>query len=265
MTDSVTNDKTYFKLGAVVDHALEVDLRLSVAHYFRRYLASAKWYYSQLAVNHACHDVKTVLLDVSDTLTVTLPADCVRATKVGIPYGQYIVTLAVNADLSKIDRTLGNPEFVTSGPPGQLPNGINIENYGGYWFMNHGGRALFSVGGGLPNRGFYTIVDRADGCKEMLLDEGVDSSQIYVEYITSGVNPCGETILNPNTAEAVRRHLIHFYHKSKTGRDRDQSAIILSGRELWDAEQIVKASRNDLDPETLVIITRKYYRLTSKI
>lgn len=264
MSEPVDILRKYFKLASIVDTFLNTDVDLSVAHYFQKYLSVAKWYYIQLSVNHF-QDVKTVLVDVSDVLTCTLPVDCVSVTKVGEPWGQYVRTLGVNDDLSRFDRTLGNPEWIYSGPPDQLPNGTDVTAYGGYEFGNYGGRTLYSIGGGLPGKGFYKVVACENGCKEILLDIGVCTSQVYVEYITSGINPCGETVCTPQVAEAVRKHLVHHFEKTRKDGGKSEAAIVRTGRELYHAECLVKASKNDLDPSTLLATTRKYYRLTAKI
>jgi hypothetical protein len=262
--ETVDLARKYFKLSAIVDTVLTIDLDLSVSHFFQKYLTAAKWYYVQLSVNHV-QDVKTELLDVSDVLTVTLPVHAVMATKIGEPWGQYVRTLGVNADLSLADRTLGNPEFIYTGSPDMIPNGTNVLAYGGYEFANYGGRSLFSIGGGLPSKGFYKMRTCEDGVKELMLDVGVCTSQVYVEYITTGLNPCGETICTPSVGEAVRKYLNHHFEKTRRDGGKTEAAIFRTGKELYHAEAIVKATRNDLDPEALTLISRKYYRLTNKI
>ncbi len=261
--DIIDINKTYFKLAAVVDQVLN-EQDLSVSHNYKRFLAAGKWYAVQLFTKYACKGVKTELLDISDTRTCIIPVDAIQVTKVGEPWYQYARTLALNDGLMLTDRTTVSPQWTDLGNPDILPNGTDVTQYGGYWFQNYGGKSLFSFGGGLPSRGFYKIVDREGNGKEMLLDEGVCTSQIYVEYITAGISPNEETILNPFTAEAVRKYLIHWYETVR--RDgRSEAAIFRTGQEHWDAECTVKASRNDLSPENVLATTRKYYRLTNKI
>jgi hypothetical protein len=263
-TEAVDVNQKYFKLASCVDLFLSVDVDLSVSHYFQKYLTVAKAYLVELRTEHA-QDVKTELLDVSDVLTVQLPVSTVSVSKVAEPWGQYIRTLAVNDQLSLTDRTLGNPEFIYSGPPDQLPNGTDITNYGGYEFSNYGGRTLFSIGGGLPSKGFYRMKTCEDGCKELYLDVGVCQPQVYVEYITTGLSPCSETFLNPFEFKAVRKALNHHWEKTRKDGGKTEAAIFRTGQELYHAEAVVRASKNSMSPEDVVQITRKYFRLTPKI
>lgn len=255
----------YLKLASICDTFLTIDVDLSVSHYFQKYLTAAKWYLMTLKTAHA-QDVKTVLLEISDTLTATAPSDYVNWCVVSENFGQYIRTLGVNGDLSLADRSLGNPEWVYGGPPDQLPNGTDLTAYGGYELANYGGRSLWSVGGGLPAKGFFRIRKCEDGSREFMFDVGVcASSQIYLEYISYGFNACGETICNPYEAEAVRKFLNHHFEKTRKDGGKSESAIFRTGQELYHAEAIVRASRSDLDPATLLLTTRKHYRMSNKI
>lgn len=264
MSSEIDINKKFFSLSAIVDTFLNVDVELSVAHYFQKYLTAAKWYLVTLKTAHA-QDAKTVLLDISDVLTVTLPPDFVNWVLIAEPYGQYLRTLGVNNKLAKTERVFENMDWVYSGPPGQLPNGVDVTAYGGYELANYSGGHLFSLGGGLPSKGFFRIVER-EGTKEILLDVGsVCGSQLYLEYICAGFNPCGTTVLNPFEAEAVRKFLNHHFEKTRKDGGKTEAAIFRTGQELYHAEAIVRASKNDLDPDTMLAVTRSYYRLTNKI
>jgi hypothetical protein len=258
-TQSVDIKDTYFKMAAIVDQFCN-SMDLSVNHYFQKYLSLAKWGYVQLGLKTA-NEPKTVLLDVSDVYTVTLPGDAIDWTKIAEPYYQYVKTLSVNSDLSKQDRTVGNPQFTNGVPPGWLPNGIDIRAYGGYEFANYGGSSLFSVGGGLPNIGHFTTKRNNSGCIEILLDSSITCPQVYVEYIGLPINPCGETYVSPYVAEWVRLFLNHEFEKNPVGRQRTQADIIRTGRELWHQEMVTRAAFNGIDRETFLTLTRKYYRL----
>jgi hypothetical protein len=120
------------------------------------------------------------------------------------------------------------------------------------------------MGGGLPHRGHYKIVTRPGGVKEILLDAGIPAEELYIEYIGLGVNPCGETILEPYWGEWLRASLHHDYERFRSPAQRSESAINRTGRELWHQEQVLRGRTNSFDPKTLLMITRKSYRLTPK-
>lgn len=249
------------KVSSIVDMACH-RLGLSVNHYFRLFLEIALWETVQLKLDRA-NEPKTVLLNVSDVNTVRIPPDAIDWTKVGIPYGQYVKTIGINGDLSKIDRTLGTPEFSYSVSPGWLPNGTSIQEYGGgFEFLNYGGRSIYAIGGGLPHEGHFQVVKRS-GYQEILLDGNVGSSQIYLEYIGLGINPCGETVLDPYIADYILKAILYVYEVERNPK-KTMAMIQLRGREKAHAFALVSGRTNSIDKDTLLLLTRKGYRLTNK-
>jgi hypothetical protein len=253
----------FFKAAALVDKYC-IDRDLPVDKYFNKFLSRLLFGIVDLKMD-AANDVITVLLPISDVNTVTLPENYVNWVKIGIPYGQYVKTLCINDDLSTQDRTLGNPEFSKEYPPGWLPNGTDISDYGGYYFSNYGGDSLFSIGGGLPQSGHIKVVQRPGSVYEILLDAGIPAENLYVEYIGLGINPCGETVLSPMLGEWAISYLDHQYERFMPPAQRSETAIQRTGRELWHQEQKVRGRTQTLTPDDLLRITRRSYRLTNKV
>lgn len=256
---------TFMSIAAISEMAC-IDLDLSIAHYLQKFIAWAKWGYSQLTLDVGQEPV-TVLLPISDVCTVTLPAGCVDVVSVGIPWGQYAKTLSVCDDLMKTDRTTENWNPSKSFPPGELPNGTNFSEYGGYVFPNYGGRALFSIGGGLPQRGHYTIKKSQGGtCQELLLDAGLPCTEVYITYIGLVGAACGTTMVHPYMADYIREYLHFQWEKFGKRLDKSEAAIQRVGRDLWDQEMKVRGRINsDLTPKELLRIGRKNYRLTNHV
>jgi hypothetical protein len=259
---TLTKEEEYFSMASIVDMCCN-DLDISVAHYFQKFLNWGLYGLVQLKMDTA-NCVKPLVLPVSDVLTCTLPADAIDITFVGVLYGQYVKELGREDSLSKLDRTVANFNPSKRYPPGYLPNGIGSEAYTP--FANYSGRALFSVGGGLPHRGHYTIVERG-GCKELLLDHvHHDCNEIYIEYIGLGISNCNEdTIVGPYLSEYVRQYIHHQYAKFGKGANKTEAEIVRTGRELWHAEMVVRGRVNQISPIDLKIINRRNYRLTNKI
>lgn len=260
--DIVQAQNTWFKLSAICDLACHL-CGVPVSHYFNRMLEMGKWELIQFKMDRA-NQPKTVLLPVSDVNTVKLPADCVDWTKIGVEEGQFVKTIGINAELSTIDRTLTQPQFSQRVSPGWLPNGTSITEYGnGFEFMNYGGVSLNGVGGGLPHEGHFQVVDR-DGFKEILLDGNLGCTQLYVEYITLGLNPCGETIVNPYIADYVLKALLFFY-ESRINPKANEASIARHGREKSHAYTIASGRTFGIDKDTLLLLTRRNYRLTPQV
>lgn len=251
----------YSKLSSIVDHACIV-LELSVNHYYNKFLAIACWELTELKLDVA-NEVKTVRLPISDVNTCTLPPDCVDWTKIAVEDGQFVRTLSINGDLSKIDRTLGDPVFSHSVSPGWLPNGLSVGNYlPGFEFSNYGGQALFAQGGGLPQDGQFQVVRKLNGCKEILLAHQMNCTELYVEYISLGINPCGETIVNPYLKDYVLKAIFCRYEERQNP-TRTEASIRRCQQDLAFAEVKVRGRVSTLTLEGVLCASRKGFRLTA--
>lgn len=251
-------------MAAIVDQCC-IDLELPNDKFFNKLLSWGLFEYVNIKLDTDYQPI-TELLRVSDVNTVRVPANWVAVTKIGIPVGQYISVLSICEELSAQERLPNQPQFSASAPPGTLPNGVDIGNYGGlYSFSNFCGRTLWGASGGLPKRGHYKMVRRQNGEFEILLDAGLSMQQVYVEGIALGVNANGSTICHPYLADFVRKAVHHNYQKFLRGPEKLLSEIERTGREMWDAEMKVRGRTSNLDRATLLTIMRKNYRLTPAI
>lgn len=259
---NVDPTREFFKLGSVCDQ-VAIDLDLSTSHYFQKFLSWACILVMDLKLDAAA-DIKTVILPISDVCTCDLPGDFQQWSKVGIKSNQYIKILAVNDDLDSSPRTVDtwNPTFNV--PPGFLPNGTSMDQYGAWIFSNHGGRSLVAYGGGLPQVGQFKVVKCADGCKQLLLDAGIQATEIVLEYIGIGISACSETVIDPIMYEYIRTGLHFNWAKFGKRIDKSEAEIQRLGRDLWHQEMKVRGRQDPVTPTDLLRIARKNYRLTAK-
>jgi hypothetical protein len=257
------NKNNYNKLSAIVDQFLiENDLHNGM---FPKSLAWAMRGLRELSLDVA-QDVKTELLDVTDRKTVILPDSFCDWVKVAAQKGQYAITLGVNADLTSLPRTINSPSV--SGLLSQhLPNGISFDAYssafGGYQFLNFNGSTVFGIGSGLPAKGYFKVLD--DGCcKQLLMDYDYSLSKVYLEYITDGIDPCGETVVSPYFYDYLIKYISHEYEK-KNNPKASESSIFRTGEDVYWAEKRIRSRKNNLDPKTLLDLTRQETRLTPHI
>lgn len=257
MSDIIQPEHQWFKLSSIVDTACG-RLGISVNHYFQRLLGFAKWELIQLKIDRA-NEVKTVLLPVSDNFVVQVPSDCLDYVKVGVPDGQFVKTIGVNAKLMRLDRSDNQISFSRSFTPGMIPNGTSIESYTGN-FVNYGGRALPTSGGGLPQEGHFQFVSRS-GYKEILLDGNLCTDEIYLEYVGLGINPCGETIVNPSISDYLLKKVLEIYEEEIEPKATEAS---IERRKRASAEAFIKVSgrTNSVSPDDLYNIVRAAVRLT---
>ncbi len=259
--DLINTTDQYNKISSIVDHVIESHNYTQA--YFAKFLGFAKWGFKELKLDQA-QEVKTVRKTISDTKTVTLD-NCVDWTKISVPIGQYLKTLSVNAKLSKEERTLGNPPLTEQWPLDSLPNGLDFGSYGGYFFANYNGHSLFSVGGGVPAEGVFQVVNRGGGVKEILLDVPLNATELVIEIISDGINVCGETICDAYLSDYVKKYIEHEIERTRPVRERNESAIYRTGREVADAETKVRGRTSNLRPQDMIDISRRYYAIRSKV
>lgn len=254
------NNADYNKVSAIVDHFL-IKKGLT-EHYYNWVLAMMLWHLRELKLDSA-QEPKTVLLTVTDRKTVILPGDCVDVILVACKIGQYAVTLGVNDKLTLLDRQPNSNDFVNGLLSQNLPNGLNFASYGGYNAFNFNGSSVPCFGTGFVAKGSFRIHE-VNGIKEILLDYDYPYTEVYVEYITDGFDPCGETIVNAYLADYCLKGA-EFSWEEEKNQSRTEASIYRKGKELNDARKLVRARNNNLDPQTLLNISRQQTRFTAKI
>lgn len=254
-------DNTRFnKVASIVEQWL-IDNDLS-NHWFNKYLSQAIRALEEINLD-VSGKAKCGIFPVTDRKTVVLPGDYEDYIVIGIPRGQYFTPLSLNASLRLDPRAKNRSDLITGLLSQHLPNGTNMNSYTGYYSFNYGGAAMGLDSGALPSKGSFRIIDRGD-CKEIALDYDFLGKELYVEWITDGFDPCGETIVPAYLKDYVIKWLEDFFERknnpkaSEASRDR-------TGRALAAAVRKVRARYNDLTPETMLAIERANTRLTPRM
>ena len=251
----MTDNRKYWTIGAIVDHWIASNDLSS--NFFKKGLAWGLWGLRELNLD-IFQDVKICSLEVTERKTVTLPPDCVDPVLVAVQRGQYLVTLAVNDDLSKLQRDgteTANAMLLSQNPP----NGIDMQAYSGYNL----GNGMFSLGHGLPSQRHFQVVQR-DACKELVLDLNFACTHVYLEYISDGFDPNGETVVTPYFADYILKYIEHEYEK-KNNPNKTESSIRRMAQDLAFAVTIVRGRVNQIDKATFLALSRKHTKLTPKI
>jgi hypothetical protein len=251
--------KSYYSLAAVVDQWLiENDLKNNM---FPKGLAWAIRGLRELEFD-SWPTVKTVLLDVTDRKTVVLPGDFVAWCKVAIKYGQYALALGENTDLSTLDRA-ANENFMRGLPKYALPNGVDFANYSYLPYANYQGMTLNVANTGFLTKGSFKEY-RSEACTELLLDYDYGYTQVYLEYISDGFDPCGETIIHPYTYDYLFKYIDARY-ENKNNPDATEASRYRLNREVEDARRVVRARGNGVSPTDLENIVREFTTLALKM
>lgn len=247
------------KITSIRDHVV---FKKTLSGWDQWFLEMGLWHLRELKLD-VWMDVCTRYLPVTDRKTVILPTGFVDWTKIGCKIGQYCVTLGVNDKLNNLARDPNTPDFVAGLLSQNLPNGLNFNSYGGYYFFNYNGASLPSVGSGFVTKGSFKVYQNGL-CKEILLDYDYPFTHLYVEFITDGFDPCGETVVDPYFADYVKKGMEYTWEEEKEP-TRTEASIYRRGVAFHDAERKCRARKNDLDPQTLLNISRAQTRFTPKI
>lgn len=245
-------------IGAIVDHVLfKKTLHSS---WYQWCLEMGLWHLRELKLS-TWQDVKTEIFTASDRNTIVMPSDFIDLVMVAVPVGQYAVPLGVNGQLKMTARKVD--DHIVPGLFSQhKPTGIELDQYVGYHMRNYRAttvpvlNARFNI-----QKGSFNLVDRKT-YKEIILDYDVPFSQFYVEYITDGFEPCGETVLHPYFCDFVRT-AIEFEWEQEKNPKATEASIFRKGQDKADAERLVRARKNNLDPQTLINMQRQETRMTS--
>ncbi len=250
----------YNKVSAIVDHMMF--LNTISDQWFQWCLEVALWKLRELRLD-IFQDVKSELFPVTDRKTVVLPPGFVDWVKVGTKIGQYLVTVGVNDKLNTLSRDANSNDFVAGLFSQNLPNGLNFDSYGGYYFLNYNGGSVASVGTGFVTKGTFKVHDYGI-TKEILLDYDYPFENLLVEFITDGFDPCGETVVNPYFADYLNKGMEAEWEEKKNP-NRTEASIRRKALDFVDAEKKVRARKNDLDPQTILNISRAQTRFTPHI
>lgn len=252
--------KSWYLLGTVVDDFID-DNNLHNGMWMK----CLKW--GQRAVRSIRLDSnqqpKTYLLNVTERNSVVLPDAYVDWTKIGVKRGQYVVTLAINDELNTLTRTANSSDTVRGLLSQHLPNGLDFNAYGGYYFYDYNGGVLSGYGCGLPSKGFVKFVDHGD-CKELLLDYDYRFDQVLVECITDGIDPCKETVIHPYEYDYIMAYMEEKLEKKYNPKATFSSKIDAEQNTFWE-EKKMRARFNDMGPKDILVMSRAETRLTPKI
>lgn len=237
----------YYKLASVVDNFLiENDLPNG---YFNKCLLWAIRGLREIRLD-TWQDATTKLLPVTDKGTVILPSDFVDWAIVSAYHNGRIETIGINSDLDALPRAKG---------PTASPDYAEV----GYYLSNFSNGAIFSYGFALSTKGRFRVVDHGT-CKVLTIDYPGRFPEIYLEYITDGFNPCGETIIHPYLYDYLIKYMDSKYEE-KNNPKATEASIFRKSQDVFFAEKRVRARTNNLDPQTLINLARQHTTLALKL
>lgn len=146
---------------------------------------------------------KTQKLKVTSLKTVKAPDDMLYYCLIGVPVGNRILYFIPDKSIS---LNPSDHEGATKTPVMSVPydNSYNFLNYTDIYYSN-GYTPDNSRQGSYLTKHFRYNEDQ----REFQLDGSISCEHIYIEYITTGINPCSETVISPLVADALEE-FIHY-------------------------------------------------------
>jgi hypothetical protein len=228
-------------------------------------LQAAKTFYMDSA-----RVVKTTKLTMSDIKQVDLPTDFVDWVKVGVVCGDRIKVFGVNENLPILvdEDACGNIVAYDNSDCDVNSFPADISNYGGYPFLNYineygeitGG--LYGVGGGYTDIGYFRVLQSTGSGAKLQFNSEVNTSDVYIEYISNGFDPNTETVVHAYAADAIEFY-IHWriaWHKYGAASRDAQGAKA----EYYDELHRARRRMMDLTTRDVLELSRKYYTQSPK-
>ena len=156
--------------------------------------------YTELSLWHL-NNIEVVYLRMSDAKTVDLPDDFVDYVKIGIPeQGRIKVLTRDNSILFPRKFEDGADVGNTDDPDAPVGAVYFVDHFRGGQFVG----GLYGLPGGIDQA--YYRIDKER--KQIIFSGSVTRSEIVLEYISSGVNLQGTTVIPREAVPALRQYVL---------------------------------------------------------
>lgn len=206
-------------------------------------------------------EIKSILVTTSTIATVPFPVDMVKWTKIGEVSGDRVKVFTINNSIMLNHKTdcgieQNNPKYQ---PKTRIDLNREIEILDGYFFYGYGtSGAIYGYGNGVQGDGQFRV-DKSR--REFQFSSQYASKPIVLEYVSSGLNPSGQSYIEESIRKAVKEYIFWW----RTERDRTASGGEKQrAKDLYDMAARTAVRRNSLSLDTISAIVRKSYSQTPK-
>ncbi len=259
--------ETYSTIDEIVRTALIADGEQSL-HKYPAYLLFGLEALKDFYTDHA-QDVKTVQLDMSALKQVYLPLDFVDWVKVGIVCGNRIKVMGTNDNMPILTQTdnCGNLKNYDNCGCGVNDFPDDLGSFGGFYFWGYPGSfineygemigGVYGLGGGYTDVGYFRLITNQGKQAFLQFDTHVRTTKVYVEYISNGMDPKKETLVNSLAAKAIRFY-IHWQVECSKNSPASGKAQGWENQYYNELTRVVKRTWN-FTPRDILELTRQHY------
>lgn len=207
-------------------------------------------------------EIKSILVTTTTIATVPFPVDMVKWTKIGEVSGDRIKVFTINNSIMLNHKTDCGVEQNNA----QYKSATYIdlsrqaeESVKGYLFYGYGtSGAIYGYGNGTQGDGQFRV-DKSR--REFQFSSQYASKDIVLEYVSSGLNPSGQSYIEESIRKAVKEYIFWW----KTERDRSASGGEKDrAKYLYDMAARTAQRRNSINLDTIIAIIRKSYMQTPR-
>ncbi len=207
-------------------------------------------------------EIKTIEIDLTQWKSAVLPDDFVDWTKVGIRCGNTILTFTHDENMPFAKDSDGDnipdldkdcPKFDVTDYSVVESSGAGLNSFAYYYYnlLNDKGQdygKLYGLTATDNYQGYFRL--NKERQELQFRSRVVNLKSIYLEYISNGYNPCGESYVHPYAGKLISLY-IHWMRK-KHNKLSARWEILDAKTEYWDEFSRVQWRMFDLSTEDIL-------------
>jgi hypothetical protein len=206
-----------------------------------------------------------VIVDVTSAIaTLPFPSDYVQFSRIGTVEGDRVKTmiqnnkLALAQSLNSCGQPINNSPYL---PNYQLPASGLVADYS-YYSVSYADTsgAIYGFGnGGYLNDGQFRV-DLEN--RRFQFSSDWASKTIYLEYVGTGLNPTGNTVVDENARKTIKLYI--RWQAAETSKNSTEAAIERARLNYWN-ENLTATKRMVVNLDKILGIARESYKGTPKM
>lgn len=253
-------DQGYESLDAIIRDECLVQDDLNLSNYLK-YLSFAKEAIRSWKLDKK-NEVTVLVSTTTSIATLAFPDDYLQWSRIGTLEGDRVKNLIVNNHLALYHTTVDGSE-VNNSPyqprfESTLPGGINVAY--SYDLMYNPSGSIYGFGnGGYLNEGHFRI-DAAN--RRFQFSSDLASTEVYLEYVGTGLNPSAATVVDGNTSRSIRLYI--RWQALEVSKVASLGEKQRAEQQYWN-ENLTATKRSVVNLDKILGIAKEAYKTTPKM
>jgi hypothetical protein len=236
-------------------------------HNYMKYLSFAKEGLRDFSLDKK-NQVKVIVGQTSNLATLPFPSDYVNWSKIGTVEGDRVKTLIVNHKLALAHGNDECGEPVNNSPytpnyASPVAGGIGTVFNNAYLFFNmtyDTSTSIYGFGnGGYLNDGQFRV-DSAN--RRFQFSSDWTGKNIYLEYVGTGLNPTGQTVVDENTRKCIKLYI--RWQALETNKTASMAEKMRAEQQYWNENYVASKRILNINLDKILGIAREGYKTTNK-